>query len=527
MGGSVTCMLTQTPIDFHLFTTSLFNLMTFPTFFSTMRNLCERFPVFVCLTIFIAFASAGHAAENRPNVIVILVDDLGWMDLGCQGSDFYRTPAIDRLAQEGMRFTNGYAACAVCSPTRAAVQTGRYPHRIGVTDWIRSLFQRGNLGTPENNPTEYVGGRNQKLLCPPNPYWMESSEVTIAEALAANGYRTGYIGKWHLGDEAWYPERQGYDENRGGCDYGQPPSYFDPYNNPKHKHETIRAGIHQLPGRKPGEYLTHREADEAEQLIRQWKDEPFFLQVAHYAVHTPIQAIAEVADRYESRKGSTQRNTKYAAMVESVDDSTRQILSVLEELDLDKQTLIFFTSDNGGLDNRSNPTDNAPLRSGKGYPYEGGIRVPFLARWPGVIPSGKVSDTPVCSIDLFPTILAAAGVDSVTDRPIDGVALLDHLKTGGERPLGRDNLFWHFPHYRHAPGPYSIIRQGDWKLIKYWVGIEELYDLQHDLGEANNLADQMPEKVQQLELALLSRLSADGAKLPRNNPGYQPRDSKP
>ena len=171
----------------------------------------------------------------KPNVILVLVDDMGWMDLSCQGSDFYRTPNVDRLAKEGILFTNGYAACAVCSPTRAAVQTGRYPHRLGVTDWIRSLFQRGGLGTPEKNPTEYVGGKNRKLLCPPNPYWMESSEITIAEALQKNNYKTAYIGKWHLGDEAWYPENQGYDENFGGCDYGQPPSFFDPYNNPKRR----------------------------------------------------------------------------------------------------------------------------------------------------------------------------------------------------------------------------------------------------------------------------------------------------
>ncbi len=475
-------------------------------------------------------AGPAHAATRPPNVILILVDDLGWMDLSCQGSDFYRTPAIDRLASEGLRFTNGYAACAVCSPTRAAVQTGRYPHRVGVTDWIRSLFQRGDLGTPEANPTEYVGGRNQKLLCPPNPFWMEQSELTVAEVLAASGYHTGYIGKWHLGDEAWYPEQQGYEENRGGCDYGQPPSYFDPFNNPKHKHETIRAGIHHLPGRHPGEYLTHREADEAEALIRRWKDEPFFLQVAHYAVHTPIQAIPEVAAKYESRKGATQQNTKYAAMVESVDDSTRQILEVLKELGLENETLIFFTSDNGGLDNNSNPTDNAPLRSGKGYAYEGGIRVPFLVRWPGVIPPGSVSDTPVCSIDLFPTILTATGVDLPRDRAIDGLALNDHLKSGGESSLGREDLFWHFPHYRHAPGPYSIIRRGDWKLIKFWEGMDELYDLKNDPGETVNLADPMPQRVPRLETTLLARLQADGAKLPRENPDFvrrTPASSRP
>lgn len=349
---------------------------------------------------------------------------------------------------------------------------------------------------------------------------MEHEEITVAESLAEIGYQTGYIGKWHLGDEAWYPESQGYSENRGGCDYGQPPSFFDPYNKPDHKHETIRAGIYKLPGRKPGEYLTHREADEAEALIRSWKDKPFFLQIAHYAVHTPIQAIPEVAAKYENQTGKTQKNAKYAAMVESVDDSMRQVLETLEELDLDENTVIFFTSDNGGLDNKNNPTDNAPLRSGKGYAYEGGIRVPFLVRWPETIPAGKTSDTPVCSIDLFPTILEIAGVELPGDRQIDDLSILDHLKSAAAEELDRDELFWHFPHYRHAPGPYSIIRQGDFKLIKFWERIYELYDLKNDIGETRNLADSMPEKVKELDARLLNRLELDGAKLPRPNPDF-------
>jgi arylsulfatase A len=344
----------------------------------------------------------ADAADKPLNFVVILVDDLGWMDLSCQGSDYYRTPNVDRLAEEGMRFTNGYAACAVCSPTRAALQTGRYPGRIGVTDWIRSMFQRGGLGTPEKNPTDYVGSPNRKLLCPPNPYWMEHDEITIAEVLRKNGYATGYIGKWHLGDEAWYPTGQGYDENRGGCDYGQPPSYFDPFNQPKHKHAMIRAGIPFLPGRKEGEFLTHREADEAVELIRQWKDKPFFLQVAHYAVHTPIQAIESVAAKYR-RDGKNEINAKYAAMVESFDDSTKAILETLEEVGIDDRTVILFTSDNGGLDNGGRPTENAPLRSGKGYPYEGGIRVPFIVRWPGVVKPGSVSDLKRQESKLRPT----------------------------------------------------------------------------------------------------------------------------
>ena len=466
-----------------------------------------------------AFANEAVEKSTPPNVILIVVDDMGWMDLSCQGSDYYKTPNIDRIAQEGMRFTNGYAACAVCSPTRAALQTGRYPARIGVTDWIRSLFQRGELGTPEKNPTEYVGGKNRKLLCPPNPFWMEHDEVTVAEVLGSHGYKTAYIGKWHLGDEAWYPPGQGYDENRGGCDYGQPPSYFDPYNQPKHRHPMIRAGIPSLPGRKPGEFLTHREADEAVQLIRQWKDKPFFINLGHYAVHTPIQAIDEVAAKYK-QDGKSDVNAKYAAMVESIDDSTQQILQTLQELNLDDRTMIIFTSDNGGLDNGGRPTENAPLRSGKGYAYEGGIRVPFLVRWPGQIEPGTLSDTPVCSIDVFPTILDAVGVTAPTDREIDGLSLLPLLRSAGQTPLKRDELIWHFPHYRHAPGPYSILRKGNWKLIQFDEGISELYDLENDLSESNNLAEQEAEKVKTMRARLSAILESMDAKRPIANPDF-------
>ena len=463
-----------------------------------------------------------QAAERPLNFVVFLVDDLGWLDLTAQGNDYFRTPNIDRLAKEGIRFTDAYAACAVCSPTRAAVQTGRYPGRIGVTDWIRSRFQRGKIGTPKKNPVTWVGGRNRKLLCPPNPFWMEHEEVTIAEALKPKGYVSGYIGKWHLGDDAWYPTGQGYDANRGGCDYGQPPSYFDPFNNPKHRHEMIRAGIPHLPGRKKGQYLTHREAEEAVALIREWKEKPFFLNVANYAVHTPIQAIEEVAGRYR-RDGKTESNAKYAAMVESVDDCVGSVLDTLEELKIADHAVIIFTSDNGGLDRNGSPTENAPLRSGKGYAYEGGIRVPFLMRWPGVIPAGSVSKQPISSVDIFPTLMEAAKVKPRKGHVVDGVSLVNHVRSGGQQALKRDELFWHFPHYRHAPGPYSIIRKGDFKLIKFHEGINELFDLGKDPGESKNLAAELPDKVEELDKRLMSGLKRMGAKIPRPNPDYQAR----
>jgi arylsulfatase A len=452
---------------------------------------------------------------RKPNFVFILVDDMGWVDIGCNGSRYYETPNIDALASQGMRFTNAYAACAVCSPTRASIMTGRYPARLGVTDWIRSRFQGGKIPDDKKNPTEYVGGKRQKLLCPPNALWMELDELTIAEMLKPAGYVTCHIGKWHLGADDWYPEKQGFDYNIGGCDYGQPPTYFDPY---------FRKGQGDIPTLKPrqeGEYLTDREADEAVRFIRGHKDRPFFLYMAHYAVHTPIEAKVEVVKKYQAKPPTEQKNAKYAAMVESVDDAVGRICSALEELGLADNTVVFFTGDNGGL---LPITNNAPLRSGKGYPYEGGIREPLLVRWPGVARPGSTSDEPVISVDYFPTLCEAAGVLWWIDREIDGVSLVGHLKSGGTQPLGRDSLFWHFPHYRGADVvPYSIVRAGDWKLIKRYEGKTfELFNLKDDLAERNDLSEAMPEKVRELDAKLQEWLTRTHAKLPRPNPAYEP-----
>jgi arylsulfatase A-like enzyme len=474
--------------------------------------LIMRFTTAVFLTFGLA-AQAFSAVAAKPNVVFILVDDLGWMDLSCQGSDYFRTPNIDRLAERGIRFTDAYAACAVCSPTRAAVMTGRLPARVGVTDWIRARFQRGGIGEVTENPTEYVGGKNRKLLCPPNPYFMEHEEVTIAELLKANGYKTCFIGKWHLGDPAWYPPSQGFDINIAGCDIGQPPSYFDPYTHPRYSLDG------QMEPRKQGEFLTHREGDEARAFIEQQKDGPFFLYYCPYAVHTPIQAIEAVAAKYES-KGKTQQNAKYAAMVESVDDAVGMITQALIESGIADTTLVVFTSDNGGL---KGPTDNTPLRSGKGYAYEGGIRVPAIMCWPGVIPAGVESSEPISSIDYLPTICEATGTE-LPESKIDGISLLTHVKSGGEQPLEQRVLQWHFPHYRHPPGPYSIIRSGDWKLIRWYEGPVELYNLRDDLSETKNRVVEMPEKTTQLDALLTKELDRVGAKMPKPNPEFQAKN---
>jgi arylsulfatase A len=454
-----------------------------------------------------------------PNVFLILVDDMGWRDWSGAGNEICVTPHIDQLARDGMRFNQAYAACAVCSPTRAAVQTGRYPGRVGVTDWIRSRFQRPGGMTPESNPTAYVGGKSQPVLCPPNPFWMELQEVTLAELLKGKGYKTAYIGKWHLGDEAWFPERQGFDVNFGGCDYGQPPSYFDPFNQPKSKHETTRLGIYHLPSKQPGQYLTDRETDEACQLIRQWRDQPFFIQLAHYAVHTPLQAPTSDIERY-TRDGVTKQQATYAAMVESVDRALAKVRKTLDELALSDNTLIWFTSDNGGLDNGGNPTENLPLREGKGHPYEGGIRVPTIVQWSPQIPPGSISEAAVCSIDILPTVAEWADVTVPSAIAIDGVSLARHLSTGGEHELPKRDLLWHFPHYRGGIAPYSIIRSGDWKLIHFYTGIDELYDLQQDPGELHDLSADKPDRTQQLRESLMRQLNAMGAKLPRTNPDF-------
>jgi arylsulfatase A-like enzyme len=456
--------------------------------------------------------SAAKTVAAKPNVIFILVDDLGWTDAGCYGSRYYETPNIDRLASQGVKFTNGYAACAVCSPTRAAVMTGRYPARLGVTDWIRGRFQGGDIPPDKKNPTEYVGGKDKKLLCPPNALWMDLDEITIAEALKPAGYVTCHIGKWHLGADDWYPDRQGFDFNIGGCDFGHPPSYFDPYANRR------QGSIPTLEPRKKGEYLTDREADEAVGFIRNHSGRPFFLYMAHYAVHTPIQAKKDLIEKYQAKPPTNQKNPTYAAMVDSVDQAVGRIMVALDETNVAENTLVIFTSDNGGL---LGPTDNAPLRSGKGYPYEGGIREPTIVRWPAAVRAGWESNVPVTSVDYFPTICEAAGVRPPTDRAIDGESIMPLLTQTGS--LERDALYWHFPHYRvEDVVPYSIVRAGDWKLIKRYEGKPfELFNLRDDLSEKNDLSAEMPEKVRGLEAKLTAWLASVGAKLPVPNPAYE------
>jgi arylsulfatase A len=443
----------------------------------------------------------------RPNIVLFLIDDLGWRDLGCQGSAYYQTPHIDRLAGEGVRFTDAYAACAVCSPTRAAVLTGKYPARLLLTNWL-----------PDGRWNPKAKLREGRFL-----RGLPVEEFTLAEALRAAGYRTASIGKWHLGSEPFsLPEHHGFDVNIAGNAHGAPGSYFFPYQgNWLIPTTELRAKWNVLLDGKEGEYLTDRLTDEAVKFIHESKDQPFFLYFPHYGVHTPLQAKPEVTAKYERiPEAERQGKPEYAAMVESIDDSVGRVMATLRELKLEDNTVIIFTSDNGGF---YNATSNAPLRANKGAYYEGGIRVPLIIKWPGVTKPRLVVNDPVTSTDLYPTCLAAAGLSALPNQHVDGVNLQPVLTGAGSLPDRA--LFWHFPHYNDHPSsvPSSVIRKGDWKLIETFdpEGLE-LYDLAHDLSESKDLAVTESVKLTELRLELDAWRKQVGAEMMHPNPDYDP-----
>jgi arylsulfatase A-like enzyme len=449
-----------------------------------------------------AVAPWAHAQTTRPNVILILVDDLGAVDLACYGSRFHRTPHLDRLAADGMRFTSAYAACPVCSPTRAAVMTGKYPARLHITDWIP--------GQPDR-PVH-------RLLRPAFRQELPLEEITLAERLHQAGYATATIGKWHLGGDGFEPTRQGFDLNIGGDASGSPKSYFPPF---------AREGF-TMPGladAPPGEYLTDRLFDEAVHFLSAQREHPFFLYLPLYAVHTPLMAPQPAVDSFQDvPPHGQQRNPVYAAMLECVDTGVGRLIATLDQLQLSPNTIVLFTSDNGGLatteGNRTPATNNAPLREGKGYLYEGGIRVPLLVKWPGHVAAGSQCDAPVSSIDLAPTIAAACNV-SVEDA-LDGVSLLPLLEQKGE--LVRDALYWHYPHYSNQGGqPGGAIRRGDFKLIEFYErGRRELFNLRQDPSENVNLAEKQPQLVAELALLLATWREQVGAQSMTPNLDYHP-----
>jgi arylsulfatase A-like enzyme len=439
-----------------------------------------------------------HAAEaaggTKPNFVFILVDDMGQRDLSCYGSTIYETPNTDRLASQGVRFTDGYAACPVCSPTRASILTGKYPARLHLTDWIAG----------HKRPFA-------KLAVPDWTQYLPLEEVTIAEALKPAGYVSASIGKWHLGGPQYRPGTQGFDLNFGGDHRGQPPSYFWPYNIP-----LIKDG-------RPGEYMTDRLTDEALRFIESNKDKPFFLYLTHYAVHTPLQAKKDLTEKYlaKGRPAKGPNGATYAAMIASVDESVGRVMAKLDELGIADRTVVFFMSDNGGL---ASVTSNAPLRAGKGTMYEGGIREPWIVRWPGVVKPGTTCSVPVSSIDFYPTILEMAGMRPDRKQVLDGLSIMPLLKQSGT--LEREALYWHYPHY-HLTTPGGAIRCGDLKLIEYYEdGKLELYDLKNDLSEKTDLAAKMPDKAAELRKKLDDWRKAVGAQMPTPNPSYDPKREK-
>jgi len=465
---------------------------------------------------------SSTAAASAPNIVFILIDDLGWRDLGGYGSSFYETPRLDALAAQGMLFTDAYAAAPVCSPTRASILTGRYPARIGLT--------------------QYIGAHNVGRLCDV-PYFrnLPLSEHSLASALRDGGYRTWHVGKWHLGDKPTTPEQHGFEVNVGGCHLGNPyHGYFSPWQIPK------------LEDGPDGEYLTDRLTDEAIRLVREHDGkQPFFLNLWHYAVHTPIQAPGELVEKYRRkakalgldqletfrdgvpvplqngdcrrvRRRLLQSDPAYAAMMENLDTNIGRFLDALEETGAAENTLVVFTSDNGGLATaEGSPTCNAPLAEGKGWMYEGGTRVPLIIRWPGVLRGGATCATPVTSTDFYPTLLEAAGLPPQPARHCDGASLMP-LLTGAPEPE-RKAIFWHYPHYSNQGGtPACSIRSGAWKLIRFFeTGRLELYHLEEDVSESHNRADEHPGVVARLSGELQEWMDSVMAVIPRRNLNFQ------
>lgn len=456
--------------------------------------------------------------QPKPNILFILADDFGYHDMSATGSDYYETPHIDRIAQEGMVFTDGYAACQVCSPSRASIMTGQFPARHGITDWIGA--RTGEEWRKQN--------RNNKLLPPEYVHNLPHEYTTLPEALKEAGYKTFFAGKWHLGDEGSWPEDHGFDINKGGWDRGGPVGgFYAPWENPR------------LPSGPDGESLTMRLAHETADFIKTHKDTSFFAFLSFYAVHAPLQTTQEKWAKYRQKAEAmgiaetgfemghflpirqVQDNPVYAGLVETMDDAVGVVLNALEELGLADNTIVIFTSDNGGVSaGDAFATSNLPLRGGKGYQFEGGIREPYFIKVPGMNLAGEKSSVPVSGTDFYPTLLELAGAPLKPEEHTDGLSLVPVFKgeTLPERPL-----IWHYPHYGNQGGePSGIIRLGEWKLIHYYEdGREELYNLNTDLEETTDVSVANPELTKQLSEQLFGYLNQVGARFPEQDPEYK------
>lgn len=457
-----------------------------------------RLSIFTLLLVTFSTATTASAAE-KPNIVFFLIDDLGWKDAGFMGSKYYQTPHIDKLSQQGMVFTSAYTCGPNCAPTRACLMSGQYSPRHGV-------YTVGNSARGNAKARQLIPIKNKTVL--------DDGVVTLAESLKAGGYTTAHMGKWHLGRD---PKTQGFDVNIAGNTSGSPRGgYFSPYRNK------------QLPNGPKGEYLTDRLTDEAVKFLKSNKDRRFFLYLAHYAVHTPIQAKPKLTAKYQALKGDQHHNNaKYAAMIDSVDQSVGRIMQTLDDLKLSKNTIVFYTSDNGGY---GPATSMHPLRGAKGMLYEGGIRVPLIVRWPGRVKAGSRSDVPVITVDFYPTLLAAAGVKRPKQK-LDGRNLIPLLEQSGS--LKTQPLYWHFPaylqRYRGMKSPWrttpaGAIRVGNYKLIEFFEdGRLELYDLAKDIGEQNNVAAKFPDKTRELHGMLKAWRKKLKAPVPtQKNPAYDP-----
>lgn len=459
--------------------------------------------------------------SGPPSIVFILVDDLGWSNIGCYGSEFYETPNIDRLAAKGVRFTNAYAACPVCSPTRASILSGKYPARVGVTNDIGG---------------EAVG----KLLEPEYTWHLPLEATSVASALRESGYRTYHVGKWHLGPEEYFPENHGFDRNIGGCLMGMPHTYFSPWK------------ISTLPDAEDGDYLTDRLTDEAIDLIRNNGTAPFFLNLWYYSVHVPIQAKEAKIAKYRKKRTEMgldertefadggrypaytdwrskdarfsrrllQSDPVYAAMIESLDENVGRLLDELDRRGPADETVVIFTSDNGGLSSGGRPpTCNRPLSEGKGWIYEGGVREPLLVRWPGVTTPGELTDRYVTSPDFYPTMLEMAGVPAREEQHVDGMSFAPLIEG---RPFDRGPVYWHYPHYGNQGGtPACSVRSGNWKLIRFLEDEHyELYNLREDIGEEHNRMEENASIAADLKTVLNEWLIEVGARLPKRNPDH-------
>jgi len=456
------------------------------------------------LLFFCSIISAPLAA--KPNVVFFFIDDMGWTDLGFMGSKYYESPNIDKLAKDGMVFMNAYAAAPNCAPSRACLMSGQYSPRHGV--YTVSSSERGSA-------------KHRKLIPIKNITHLAEKFVTIGEALQVGGYVTATMGKWHLGDD---PTTQGFDVNIAGKSWGSPSGggYHSPYKYPN------------LEKKERGEYLTDRLGEEACKFIEKNKDNPFFLYLTHYAVHTPIQAKPELKKKYQAKK-TTERhsNPAYAAMIESTDDSVGAVLEKLEKLGLSEDTIVLFFSDNGG---HGGVTSNAPLRGSKGMLYEGGIREPMIVKWPGVTRPGSVCRENVIGVDFYPTLLEVTKTLAPKDYLLDGVSFVPLLRNSATQ-LKRKAIHWHFPAYlqgyteRHGnfrTTPAGAVRMGDWKLIEFFDdGTLELYNTREDISETKNLAKKMPTKAKDMHEVMLAWRKDTKAPVPTKlNPAYDSKSAK-